>query len=58
MNKNPKFILAVVFFTMAELLILLGIIGHQVELFFLAAIYAFPMWICYVSAKQKFKHTE
>jgi len=50
--------LSIVFFTMAEIMILLGIIGHNTELFFLAALYAFPIWICYVSANQKFKHPQ
>jgi hypothetical protein len=55
-NTKPEFICACVFFMMAELLILLGIIGHQIELFILAGIYAFPLWICYISANQKIKH--
>jgi hypothetical protein len=55
MNKNPEFFLIVAFFTMAETLIVLGIIGKTYELFGLAALYAFPIWICYISANSKIK---
>jgi len=53
---NREFILATVFFTMAELMIVLGIIGQTFELFGLAAMYAIPIFICYISAREKFKH--
>lgn len=50
MNKT-EFILATVFLTMGEILIVLGIIGHQPDLFVLASIYLFPIWICYYSGR-------
>jgi hypothetical protein len=55
MNKNPEFFLIIAFFTMAEIMIVLGIIGKTYELFGLAALYAFPIWICFVSMNQKLK---
>jgi len=56
MNKiNSEIILAIVFFTMAEVLMILGIIGRTPELYVLALVYAIPIIICYVSAKQKLK---
>lgn len=51
---NKEVILACVFFMMSELLIVLGMIGRVPELFLLAGLYAFPIWICYISAKHKF----
>jgi len=53
---NREVIMAIIFFTMAELMIVLGIIGQTFELFGLAAMYAIPIVICYISAKEKLKH--
>lgn len=55
---SKEIALSIVFFTMAEICILLGILGNNIELFFLAGLYAFPIWVCYVSANQKLKHHE